>query len=239
VELGASCSTLAAPIVDAPPAELSVLGCSASALYLDAGDTVVAVLTQRAVQLPCSVILPTASLAGLEPDASVRLGSAELRWRRGRVDVRVRLVRRWTPPRVGAVDPRQERIDELAAAVDVPAIQVGSLLGRGPGLTPSGDDVLAGYLLACRAFGVPAEILSAAILRDAATRTTALSRSLLRLAADGWCIRQAAALIASLARCDPDPAALRALLAVGSSSGAALAAGIAAAAAKLRLGATA
>jgi hypothetical protein len=127
----------------------------------------------------------------------------------------------------------------LTAAVAPSAVEVDQLLGRGPGLTPSGDDVLAGYLLGCRAFGVAAEPVRRAVLRLATVRTTALSADLLRLASDGWCIPQAAALITALGAECPDPEALRALIDVGSSSGAALAAGTATAAAHVIQGAAA
>jgi hypothetical protein len=216
---------------------LPVLGSSSSALYLDAGDAVMAVLGRRAVQLPCSVLLQERSVARLAPDdRRVCAGNGELRWHSSRGEVVVRVVRRWTSARVSPVAPYAARVAELTAAVDVPAIDAASLLGRGPGLTPSGDDVLAGYLLARRAFGAPADALSAEILHAAPVRTTALSRTLLRLAAEGWCIPQVADLISSLGRPRPAPAEVRRLLAVGSSSGAALAGGIAAAASSLALG---
>jgi hypothetical protein len=148
------------------------------------------------------------------------------------------VLRRWPSARVSAVEPRRERVGELTAAVGVPEIDVAALLGRGPGLTPSGDDVLAGYLLGRRAFGAPDHVRAASVLR-AASRTTALSRALLSYAVDGWCLPQVRGLIASLGRPRPEPAALQGLVAVGSSSGRALAAGVAAAAAAVPVGATA
>ncbi len=239
MELDASCSVLAAPLLDGPVRQLPVLGAGPAALYLDAGASVVAVLSDHAVQLPRSVRVATASLTGLRPDASVRVGDGALSWLSGGRAVRVRVVRRWLPGRVPSVAPRGERVRELTAAVAVPAVEVAELLGRGPGLTPSGDDVLAGHLLGCRAFGIAGEPLRRSVLALATTRTTALSADLLRLAAEGWCIPQAAAIIAALGRERPDPTALQALIGVGSSSGSALAAGIAAAAAQVVLGAAA
>ena len=70
------------------------------------------------------------------------------------------------------------------AAVEPCAIDVAALLGRGPGLTPSGDDVLAGYLLGCRAFGIAGKGVRFAVLRSAPGATTTLSAALLRQAAD-------------------------------------------------------
>jgi hypothetical protein len=230
VELGAACSVLAAPALAAPERDLPVLGTSAAAFFLQDSGTVLAVLAQAAVQLPGSVILPVASLSGLVPDGAVRIGRRRLRWRSRGSRIEARAVRRWTPSRVGAVRPRPERVRELQLAAGPCAVEVDALLGRGPGLTPSGDDVLAGYLLGSRAFGIDSAGVRREILAAAGRRTTALSASLLRHAADGWCIPQAAAVIAALGRAAPDPAAVRALLAVGSTSGAALGSGIAAAA---------
>jgi len=61
------------------------------------------------------------------------------------------------------------------------------LLGLGPGLTPSGDDVLCGVLVALRAVARQdaAAELAQAIARDAPERTTLLSRAFLRAAAEG------------------------------------------------------
>jgi len=72
----------------------------------------------------------------------------------------------------------------------------GLLTGRGPGLTPDGDDLLAAAAAATLAFGGPAgsnrgvsERLRAALLVDElGDRTGALSATLLRLAAEGQVI---------------------------------------------------
>jgi uncharacterized protein DUF2877 len=62
------------------------------------------------------------------------------------------------------------------------ALSVTSLVGRGPGLTPLGDDILMGYLAGRALAGEDV----AAVAEDAARRTTALSATLLRLAARGY-----------------------------------------------------
>jgi hypothetical protein len=135
-------------------------------------------------------------------------------------------MRRYVPARVHPVRPVAERVDALAGAVRPHRIDVVTMLGDGPGLTPSGDDVLAGYLLGCRAFGLDATEVCDYVLGAAAQRTTALSAALLCQAVAGWCVPEAAALIRALGGSGPLPAALRRLQAVGSSSGTALAAGI-------------
>ena len=65
-----------------------------------------------------------------------------------------------------------------------PRLRLRSLAGRGPGLTPLGDDVLVGFLAGCILSGAdPDETAREA--EAAARKTTALSRTLLRLAARG------------------------------------------------------
>lgn len=61
------------------------------------------------------------------------------------------------------------------------------LLGLGPGLTPSGDDVLCGTLVTLRAVGWndAADDLAIAIDRTAPAATSPLSRAFLRAAAEG------------------------------------------------------
>lgn len=61
------------------------------------------------------------------------------------------------------------------------------LLGLGPGLTPSGDDVLCGVLLALDAIGArpAAARLAAAISEAVGTATTPLSAAFLAAAAEG------------------------------------------------------
>lgn len=61
------------------------------------------------------------------------------------------------------------------------------LLGLGPGLTPSGDDLLGGAIMTLRACGhtTAAEALGKAAIRDAETATTQLSQALLAAAVSG------------------------------------------------------
>jgi Protein of unknown function (DUF2877) len=133
-------------------------------------------------------------------------------------------------------------LPDLAAAAgdhDASVAAAAGLLGRGPGLTPSGDDVLAGYLAGAAAFGLDATALRRAVAVLAPARTTALSAALLWHAARGQCIDELAAVAAVLAsqpRHDGEPAgnvlhqqaerAVSRLLRVGHSSGAALARGL-------------
>jgi hypothetical protein len=92
------------------------------------------------------------------------------------------------------------------------------LAGRGSGLTPAGDDILAGYVAGLTLFqGRIAEARDLAA--TAASRTTSLSATLLRHAADGELPEPAHAL---LERGDPEP-----LRRFGQSSGRCLLLGLA------------
>lgn len=130
---------------------------------------------------------------------------------------------------------------ELAALIQSASRTAGALpdaveaaeriVGLGPGLTPSGDDVLAGMLLALRLLGgaVPggapavwlADWISAAVTHDATLRTTSLSATLLRCAAAGQAGAETAAVLRAVAGHGIPPAvATTRLLACGHTSGA-------------------
>ena len=81
---------------------------------------------------------------------------------------------------------------------DASAPGVGALLGRGPGLTPSGDDALAGALLVAHALGAAAPL--AAAVRARLGATTAVSAALLDAAADGFAARDVVTLVDAAAR---------------------------------------
>ena len=110
------------------------------------------------------------------------------------------------------------------------------IVGLGPGLTPSGDDALAGLLLALRLLGgaVPgggravwlADWLGAAVTAHASDRTTSLAATLLHCAARGQASVEAAAVLRGIAGQDPLVPAARRLLATGHTSGADLAWGL-------------
>jgi uncharacterized protein DUF2877 len=106
---------------------------------------------------------------------------------------------------------------------------VGGLAGRGPGLTPAGDDALLGYLLARRALvGDAARPDAALVLRCTRRVSGGPSLALLRWAARGEAPEPAAAMLAALLRGD-GPAlapALRRLGAYGRTTGPAILAGL-------------
>jgi hypothetical protein len=98
-----------------------------------------------------------------------------------------------------------------------PRLDLGGLVGRGPGLTPLGDDILVGYLAAAALAGAGGSAIACAA--RAARQTTALSRTLLYLAARGALPEAAHRLLVDG---DPEP-----LLAFGASSGKGMAFGLA------------
>jgi hypothetical protein len=103
---------------------------------------------------------------------------------------------------------------------------VAAVAGRGPGLTPSGDDVLVGILHAMTAWPVLAEPAGGPPVRRriaaaASPLTTRISAAYLRTAAEGWAAEPWHALIAALDRTDAAlDAAVAALVRVGETSGA-------------------
>lgn len=117
----------------------------------------------------------------------------------------------------------RHRAAELAAALQLgnpPAVD--RLIGLGRGLTPSGDDFLAGMLAALQATGSPAAgPLSAAIL-PALGRTTLVARHFLK-----WAVqRRYSEVIRSVFASAGADADVADLLATGATSGADTAAGI-------------
>jgi hypothetical protein len=141
----------------------------------------------------------------------------------------------WPPPGPGAL-----QLASSAAALGAAmgrsdaggaAAAAQRLIGLGPGLTPAGDDVLAGALAAVSALDPSARLAGchdalARVAVTAAGRTTTLSAALLRHAARGEVAAPAAAFLAALAgHGDPDAAAA-ALGRLGHSSGLDLAAGM-------------
>ncbi|WP_283133690.1 DUF2877 domain-containing protein [Rhizohabitans arisaemae] len=110
------------------------------------------------------------------------------------------------------------------------------LVGLGPGLTPSGDDMISGLLMTLRVFGgacpggLPAvklaDWLGAAVTYDARTRTTPISATMLHCAARGQGSPEVRAVLRGAAGLLPLEPAMRKLLLIGHTSGADLAWGI-------------
>jgi hypothetical protein len=165
----------------------------------------------------------------------------------GPLHIELGAARDWTPPRPPALTPQWRAA--LAAALDVvapapselapglAALAAGDLhsaaeqlAGRGDGLTPAGDDALAGFAAWRWACGEPVVL--------PAQRCAPLGREYLRCAERGELPQPAAAVLAAIRAGDTQVAARRArgLASWGASSGAALLWGMAAGAAETERG---
>lgn len=221
----AAASTLCAHLVRGEPRTGTVLASTRHGCYvlvpgapgagLADGGEVLPVLTSDALALPTAVRLAVPSSATpvrLERGQCVVVGQ-------GRIispGLEVHVVRTVRPARV-------RRVLGCGTHTPISTAMVRALVGRGPGLTPEGDDELAGHLLVRAATGGHAPDLEAELVR-----TTALSASLLRAAAQGYAVPEVVAYVdAAVAG---DHAAARrlrpAVAAIGHTSGEALLRGI-------------
>jgi hypothetical protein len=210
-------------------------------------------LAATSAELPLTSLAPPPAPSAAAPSAGFIVGGGAVSWTGPAGPVVVRAVREWAPARpprgqvaasalaavrsgLGGADPGVDArlLADLAGAAgdhDASVAAAARLLGSGPGLTPSGDDVLAGFLAGAAAFGLDAAALRHAITALAPARTTALSAALLWHAARGECIGELASVAAAVTgqgwRGPGQPGlALGRLLSVGHSSGAALALGL-------------
>jgi hypothetical protein len=238
------------------PAAVLAVHSAAVTLAVDTGcrTRVVTLLTVEASGVPNG--LRTALHAADRPFAQLRAGDAAFVGA-GRAELPglkltvVRTVRTAVPP----VRPLPAAVTAIAAAAhdarrglpDAPvdalreALAVGTasqvrrtvsaLVGLGAGSTPGGDDVLCGTLAGLHATGRSGLVqqVSVAALDGLEQRTTLVSADLLRLAAAGHACAEATEGLVVAGR-GPDPVLRRALarlLAVGHTSGADLATGLA------------
>ncbi|MGI8418613.1 MAG: DUF2877 domain-containing protein, partial [Nakamurella sp.] len=221
------------------------------------GPRIVSLLSQQASGVPNGVRLQMSAaelpFAALQPGAPATIGAREIVLG----DVVYRLARTWhtavSPirPCGAALDTVADRLamtqlgvpaDRVATlsaglAVGDPDAAVRRLIGLGTGLTPGGDDMLAGLLVGLRASGkaVLLQQVRHTVGADwaaTAERTTSISVDLLRLAAAGHAATETLALLTAIHR-TPRPlhhgplhAAIDKLLAVGHTSGADLATGL-------------
>lgn len=200
--LPCAASTLVSHLLDQPAGGWRETARTPVSVHYETDDCDVPVLcvaTPAAVRLPHSLVVPALPAGAFRP--------AVTRW--------------WTPDRpTGLEAPHPSRwVAWRGSCYD--DLVPGDLLGRGPGLTPTGDDVLAGALVAARAVRHPGLATWRRATRAALTtrRTTAVSVGMLRSALDGWAAPELAGAVTALCG-DDDPApAVERLLAVGHSSG--------------------
>ena len=195
------------------PVDLTELVRTRLSVHYATGRADVPVLS---VAVPSAVQLPNSVLCDRLPGCSLTAYDGTLHDGRGRW----RVARWWTPPRPHGLRAPHGGCDELP-------LRPHELVGRGPGLTPSGDDVLAGALVAAYAVGHPRlprwrdDTLRALQRR----RTTAVSHALLLHAADGWAVPQLADFVEAVCSGGDVERSWARLRAVGHSSGEALAEG--------------
>lgn len=211
-------SVLDTPI-HGPASHLLELARTRTSVHYETGDDDVPVLC---VGTPAAIRLPASILAGELPVEPVLLTDGALlsggrRWQ---------VARWWTPPRpLGLSPPTRPSWPEGVRRID--ALRPDELVGLGPGLTPTGDDVLAGALVAASATADPrlGGWRAATVAALARLRTTAVSRALLLHALTGWATPELADFVTAACGGDTDTHLDR-LLAVGNTSGAALASGV-------------
>jgi Protein of unknown function (DUF2877) len=202
------------------------------------------VLPHTSREVPLGSLLPAVAD---RPRPPALVGAGRIDWLGFDGPVRISVVREIAPARVTpgtpiaaavaalssavadrhcGVDPARLSAFEQAESPMAQSMATRDLLGRGPGLTPSGDDVIAGFLLGARAFGCRSDGARSAVDRFAATATTALSAHLLRHATAGECIAECADVAAMVTGRPAARDAVARLLAVGATSGGALASGM-------------
>lgn len=228
-----------------PPISAQIVMVFRFAVYLQtATGRPVAVCSRDAARMPFSATVPTHS--SQMPTASWQLGSrgviggAQLR-----LGDEVLIAARFTPPTelppVRISENTLHRLRSLinqcpldlptdliaAAASAQTALPVSALIGRGSGLTPTGDDLLIGILAGYHAGGYDIKPFAGTI-RARLDTTTWLSRQLIDAALGNRFSAPAAHLLSALPRSAAQwISAVNQLRAIGHTSGSALAVGIA------------
>lgn len=254
----AAASPLTAGVVHGPRTAARVLGSHRFGLYLEVGPgRVLPVLARDAVALPTALRLAASSEDvgwGVAAGDVVEVGDGAVHL----PGLQVRALRSWRPSRVrvaaahapapGTVSPTGDAVRRLLVAAAGPASAwllapvraavapadpvepVRALVGRGGGLTPAGDDALAGALLLLVATRSPSVARVAAAVRHRRSATTAVSGALLEAATTGHAAPQVVALVDAVTTGGPVEVAdaLPAVLAIGHTSGRDLVAGLAA-----------
>jgi hypothetical protein len=238
-------SVAVAPLLSGPARTVEVVAATSSAVYLATGDPLHPALCLSG---PGPARMPFALICGQAPPLPARVGqlgslaggllhlgagTARVgRWWRphrpsglaGAPRGRLRAAACFLAARVPVFRGYSQSIAELAQA-----LVWDTLLGRGPGLTPLGDDILAGALATLVALDSPAAgRLAGAVLAPARDRTTFVSAALLHHAARGETVPELAALLVAVRDGGRErlSAATDRLLRVGHTSGAGLASGI-------------
>lgn len=220
-----------------PDRAATVVHAGAHAAYLDLDGVCVGVLSASASAVPCGVrttlprLAPVPAVGDSCLVGSGRITWADLEFRVGRVvdhavppldaETSVWATDHLSAPELGELAPGALSLLRAADPACVPA-----LLGSGSGLTPLGDDVLAGWLGAMVAAGHEGRHgIATEVARLAPVRTTLFSATLLGCALRGEVLPEYAALVGALGRRNQHPQ-LERLAAVGHTSGRGLVLGL-------------
>jgi hypothetical protein len=216
-----------------------VIHAGPDAVYVDLGGSCLGLLSAAAVRVPCGVrtelaALPSATVGAPASVANGRLVVEGCEALVGRiVDTSLPAVdapaAAWGGAHLGelAGDRLADTRERLPAAALVQLAEglpgaVRALLGLGPGLTPLGDDVLAGWLATAAVTGHPARTaIHDAVRVSAHARTTLLSATLLACAARGEGVPELRALLSGIVARSPEAVArsLAPLVSIGHDSG--------------------
>jgi hypothetical protein len=216
---------VAQPVVERLDGRRAVVaGAGREAAYLDLDGFIVVLTARGRPVLPNGVVVD--ALPAVGASVEVRVDGAEV-W-----DPTLRLANQTLDqPSKRGLTPLTRAVAERDPGLAAEAGR--ELIGRGPGLTPEGDDAVAATAAVVAAGPWPEALKRAwlrALLGEALrSRTTALSATLLELAADGQVAEPLQALLAGR------PGARARLLRLGHSTGRAYAAAAAASAAAIRL----
>ena len=256
VRVSGVASTALHSLVRGSGTEAEVLGSSSHAVWLRSGDDVTVITTSDATRLPNGVQIGVESTE--QPFAKIPHGS-RARIGNGRImfdAVAVEAARWWDPrPALAPVSPADllgacRHLPSEVPGIEGATLRIGlearsaggilhaarALLGSGPGLTPEGDDYLAGAIAATRLLGDalgferPLALIagvSVPLADLAEARTTTFSAALIRCALRGQVAEPAGALLRALTGRGDVAGSHLALIRVGHTSGPALAAGIA------------
>lgn len=239
-------------LLEGPSKPGVLLGVSSNAAWLQAGGHVLVLSGRNAIRLPNGVTV-TERVDELRSPSGQRCVVGDGGLSMG--GVKANVIRWWDPrpsleptttealaARCAAARPRLACVEDggLGRSLkrnDPAAVRhaMCTLLGKGEGLTPEGDDVLAGLLAGLRllgpAVGAPGAggmlaAIAPVVLTEAPFRTTALSAALLRHAVAGEVADPVAAFFQVLTGRGDLGAAVMGLYRMGDSSGIATACGI-------------
>ena len=238
-EVAAAAPTWVRERLEGQRREVTVVHAGADAIYVDDAGRCLGLLSRSAVSVPCGLQTTMRELPIVPDRAYLGDGRMELNG----TTVRVGRLVDATVPRLNICSTTAQalatasagRLDPVRAELPASALRelrdaepscVPTLLGRGSGLTPVGDDVLCGWVATQHSISAPSVPMLRAIEANAAASTTMLSATLLSRACAGDVIPEFRRLLLALRSPTSSTAAIceaaDALLAVGHTSGAGL-----------------